>query len=174
MTKGSASLTQKCRKDLTKLRADFKKNAAKTPALRRKDLVVEQDYKYELDSSGRTVKASGILKLKKAKRSGYYQRKAGGTFRKVGDHGGHLLGARFGGSSQLLNTVAQHGGLNVGAWKKMENEWAAALKAGGTVEVYMELVYPVGSQRPDRFVVYYIIDGNESSQTFDNLPGQVF
>jgi hypothetical protein len=74
----------------------------------------------------------------------------------------------------LLNTVAQHGGLNVGAWKKMENEWAAALKAVKTVEVYMELYYSGISERPDSFIVYYVISGVESSQTFDNVAGQVF
>jgi hypothetical protein len=84
VTKGSATLTTRCRKDFTKLRVDLKNNAAKTPALRRKDLVAEQGYDYELDSAGRTVKATGKLKLKKAKRSGHFQRKAGGKFRICG------------------------------------------------------------------------------------------
>lgn len=174
MTKGTASLKTRCAKDSKKLRADFKKNAAKPAAQRRKDFVSEQGYNYVVDSADRTIKVSGTLVLKKSARSAHFQRKAGGKFRRKGDHGGHLIGARFHGSPKLRNTVAQHGGLNVGAWKKMENEWADALKAGKKVEVYMELVYPGASERPDSFVVYYTIDGIESSQTFDNLPGQTF
>jgi len=47
-----------------------------------------------------------------------------------GDHAGHLFGDRFGGSPQLDNIVSQASNVNLSRFKKIENEWATAIKEG--------------------------------------------
>lgn len=44
------------------------------------------------------------------------------------DHAGHLAADRFGGSPKLDNLVSQLSEVNTKQYKKIENEWASALK----------------------------------------------
>ncbi|MFT4051404.1 MAG: DNA/RNA non-specific endonuclease [Microbacterium sp.] len=46
-----------------------------------------------------------------------------------GDHAGHLAGDQFGGSPKLDNLVSQLSDINLSKFKKLENQWASALKS---------------------------------------------
>lgn len=136
--------------------------------------VTRSAYEYNIDSLGRTTRAKGKLKLNKAARDPEVQRAAGGADRLKTDQGGHLIGSRFDGPSDAINTVAQNQNLNQGAWKSMENSWARALEAGQDVVVDIRPNYVGDSLRPTSFDVNYTIDGVGKSVTFSNMPGQVF
>ena len=76
-----------------------------------------------------------------------------------GDHAGHLIGDRFGGSSELDNLVSQAKNVNMSEYKVIENQWAAALKNGQKVSVKIDINYDAGNSRPSSFMVSYDIDG---------------
>ncbi|WP_174524557.1 DNA/RNA non-specific endonuclease, partial [Thauera butanivorans] len=62
--------------------------------------------------------------------------------RAPGDHGGHLIGAQFGGYEGYENLTPMAGQINAypkGKWGQMEKNWADRLKAGDTVQVRIEL-----------------------------------
>ncbi|MDO1583077.1 DNA/RNA non-specific endonuclease [Rhizobium oryzicola] len=136
--------------------------------------ITANSYEYEIDELGRTVRAKGKLKLKKAPRNTGNQRKAGGPDRLKSDQGGHLIGSRFNGPSELFNTVAQNQNLNQGAWKAMENSWEQALKSGKEVYVDVKPIYNGSALRPSGFDVKYKIDGKPFSRSFENVSGQKF
>lgn len=58
-----------------------------------------------------------------------------------GDHAGHLFGDRFGGSPELDNLVSQAKSVNMSEYRRMENQWATALKKGEKVKVKIKLDY---------------------------------
>lgn len=76
-----------------------------------------------------------------------------------GDHAGHLAGDRFGGSPELDNLVSQASNVNLSQYKKIENEWATAIKEGKQVKVNVEIKYDGDGLRPSEFNVQYEIDG---------------
>ena len=53
----------------------------------------------------------------------------------------------------------------------MEMEWAQALDREDKVEVNMELTYPSGSQRPNRFEVTWKVNGKSQTREFENKAG---
>lgn len=53
----------------------------------------------------------------------------------------------------------------------MENTWADALKEGKDVKVLIDTVYNGNSQRPSKFIVEYIINGEKKIKTFNNIAG---
>jgi DNA/RNA endonuclease G (NUC1) len=80
--------------------------------------------------------------------------------------------------------VPQAANLNRGAWKTMENEWAAWVNSGYRVDYTID-VYPPGAVRPDSFEVEYTVSNphtgqvvhrnwpsfwNEAGETFDRVP----
>lgn len=70
--------------------------------------------------------------------------------------------------------VPQHWKLNRGegsSWYAMEMEWAQALDREDKVEVNMELTYPSGSQRPNRFEVTWKVNGKSQTREFENKAG---
>lgn len=89
----------------------------------------EGDYTYATDKQGRIKRCYGELELHPDnERNNYAQLKAGGEDRRNGeingkDDGGHLIGRRFGGSSEIDNIIAQDSKLNRGEYKKMEDHW---------------------------------------------------
>ena len=88
------------------------------------------------------------------------------------DHGGHLIGARFGGASEGVNLVPQNSNLNQGAWKRMEDTWEQALRRKETVFVDIKPLYsPNDRARPAAFQVAYTIDDGQSFRFFENAPG---
>ena len=64
---------------------------------------------------------------------------------KRGDQGGHIIACIFGGTGQSINMVPMCRSLNLSAWKKLENRWAKALKAGSRVYVVVDLKYEKSS-----------------------------
>lgn len=133
---------------------------------------VVNGYHYATDEQGRVTSVEGKLDLRTAERNGYQQQVSGREDRLPDDQGGHLIASIFNGPGDRLNLVPMNGNLNTGAWKKVENRLADALKDGKSVEAKVEVVYGAGSQRPDQFVITYKIDGGRPVVAeFDNVAG---
>ncbi|QWH00699.1 cytoplasmic protein [Bacillus mycoides] len=133
----------------------------------------KEGYTYRTDSEGRVASCEGSLQLGDGKRNNYAQRVVGGDDRLVDDDGGHLIATIFKGSGDIDNLVPMNSNLNRGEWKKLESEWANALKDGDEVRVKITRNYSENSKRPDSFVVRYKI-GDEDRwrlKNFDNVPG---
>lgn len=83
-----------------------------------------------------------------------------------------MIASIFNGPGERLNLLPMNGNLNKGAWKRMENQWASALKEGKSVGVKIEPVYAGGSVRPEEFTVTYQI-GSERPiiETFVHSAG---
>ncbi|MFK3651598.1 DNA/RNA non-specific endonuclease [Lysobacter enzymogenes] len=95
-----------------------------------------------------------------------------------GDQGGHLLGHRFVTDQGLKNLFPQNGNFNMGAYKTLENEWAAWIDKGMDVRVNIELT-PRDADRPDRVrISYEVLDPGDGHRvydqrvSFDNRAGQ--
>lgn len=108
-------------------------------------------------------------------RDPYAQRMVGkaGEPGEPGDQGGHMVGARFGGSDEGYNLVPQNANLNLGKWKAMENDWDRAVKAGQDVSVRIRPRYTSEDARPAWFDVESKIDNVERSRRFHNAAGGV-
>lgn len=146
------------------------------PELNSKKLQPDTDYlvngyTYRTDAQGRVTSAEGTLDLRTAERNGYQQTKAGRDDRLGDDQGGHLIASIFNGPGDRLNLVAMNGNLNQGAWKKLENQLADALKNGKTVDVQVSVQYGAVGERPTKFIVDYVIDGTPATQVFRNRAG---
>lgn len=65
------------------------------------------------------------------------------------------------------------GNLNKGAWKRMENKWALALKGNPPkkVNVSIDAIYEGNDKRPTSFDVFFDIDGEEEFLSMKNKPG---
>lgn len=61
--------------------------------------------------------------------------------------------------------------MNLSAYRKIENEWAAAIPEGETVTVNMDIEYERDSTRPKAFVVTYAIDGKRFEKDFQMIKG---
>ena len=79
--------------------------------------------------------------------------------KRKGDHAGHLIGDRFGGSPELDNLVSQAQKVNTSEYRIIENKWATALENGYKVSVKIDIKYDEGNVRPVVFEVSYEIDG---------------
>ena len=128
--------------------------------------------KFKTDEFGRVkeVEVDSLL-LQKRGRNTYQQGKS--VTLKDGvpgqDEGGHLIGDRFFGPSEQINYHAMDEALNQGAWKRIENEWATALKAGKDVKnVKIKANFEGASKRPVSFEVDYTIGDLKKSKFFDN------
>ncbi|WP_166001749.1 DNA/RNA non-specific endonuclease [Bacillus sp. Cs-700] len=77
------------------------------------------------------------------------------------DHAGHLAGDRFGGLPKIDNLVSQLSEVNLIQYKKIEEEWAIALKEipPKKVTTDVEIIYDGNDVRPEKFIVNYTIDG---------------
>ncbi|WP_258074297.1 DNA/RNA non-specific endonuclease [Brevibacillus laterosporus] len=118
----------------------------------------EYDYFYETDKMGRINKfeTDNLQLTKREDRLGHDANTPG---KQNGDHAGHLAGDRFGGSPELDNLVSQSSNVNLSKYKKIENQWAKALKNGKKVKTKVEVEYEGNSLRPSKFNVQYEIDG---------------
>lgn len=126
-------------------------------------------YEYSNDEIGKT--ATGSLQLtSNPTRNPQQQRTVGGDMRRENgykwgaDDGGHLIGARFGGSPYEENLTAQNRNLNRSAYKHMENTWATHLEDGDKVFVHMETT---AGERPDSYMGYAIYESPDGSRTFE-------
>lgn len=123
-------------------------------------------YTYKTDEQGRPVLVSGKLHLGEGVRT--KQQTDIGHMGEEDDVGGHLVGTRFEGPPDAFNIRPQNAELNDGEWKKMENEWAKALKDGQDVDVLIEPIYEDKSIRPSQYEVVYQINGRIYSKIFEN------
>jgi hypothetical protein len=129
----------------------------------------EHGYNAESDSLGRLKNISADdLKLSKFDRVAHEPDTPGKV---QGDHAGHMLGDRFGGSPELDNLVSQTSKNNLSNFKVMENKWASALKEvpPRKVRVEIEVKYDGDATRPSGFdVMYQIGDEDPVFQHLDN------
>jgi hypothetical protein len=120
----------------------------------------------------RTREVKGEISIDEtAKRSRRNQREAGGADRRATDDGGHYIAARFNGPSDAFNHFAQDANFNRGAYRVMENGWAASVRGGHRVLVDIVPHYDGLSRRPDQITVTWTVDGQEHSRTFANENG---
>ena len=121
----------------------------------------EYDYFYETDNVGRISKfETENLQLTERKERLSHSKNTPGKV-KGQDHAGHLAGDRFGGSPKIDNLVSQLSDVNLKQYKKIEEEWAVALKEipPKNVKVNVEIKYDGNNIRPSEFIVEYEIDG---------------
>ncbi|PFF27647.1 hypothetical protein CN327_29040 [Bacillus cereus] len=130
----------------------------------------EFDYFYETDSLGRIEKLeTDKLQLTEREKRLSHSKNTPGKV-KGQDHAGHLIGDRFGGSPKIDNLVSQLSDVNLKQYKKIEEEWAKALKADPPKEVTVdvEIVYSGNDMRPKEFIVNYSIDGKWELEVIEN------
>ncbi|TYQ14651.1 UNVERIFIED_CONTAM: DNA/RNA non-specific endonuclease [Acetivibrio alkalicellulosi] len=131
-------------------------------------------YNYKTDDKGRIKSVEGQLVLEEAKRNKYHQRIVGGEDRLETDEGGHLIASIFKGSGDIDNLVPMDANLNKGEWKKIENDWAEALKEEPPKEVKVNItpIYEGDSQRPTKFEIEYQIGKSRPEiRELKNKPG---
>ena len=130
---------------------------------------IRNGYKYITDAQGRVIKATGKLKNVPGVRNPANQKLAA-TLGKIGDEGGHLIPAAYGGPGSMLNHVPQTRTVNRSIIKRIENEMGRALKAGHKVEYTVMPHYPnPGTLRPDKFTIRYTIDGVQKIRRIPNV-----
>lgn len=140
------------------------------------------DATWTVDDQGRPLHAEGTLRtvfseIDRSDAETAAQRTA--ADRGVdGDQGGHLLGHRFVTDQGLKNLFPQNGNFNMGAYKTLENEWAAWIDKGMDVRVSIDLA-PREADRPDRVrISYEVLDPSDGHRvydqrvSFDNRAGQ--
>jgi predicted ribonuclease toxin of YeeF-YezG toxin-antitoxin module len=128
----------------------------------------EHDYHYKTDDQGRIIHAE-TDDLKLTDRDERLPHDSDTPGKQEGDDAGHLIGDRFGGSPEIDNLISQSSDVNRGEYKKMENEWADAIKNGEKVEVKIDVKYEGDDKRPSEIIVQYKIgDGDWEERSFDN------
>ncbi|HBO3036075.1 TPA: DNA/RNA non-specific endonuclease [Pseudomonas aeruginosa] len=120
----------------------------------------EHEYIYETDSLGR-IKEVKADDLKLTTRESRLPHSANSPGKLDGDHAGHLIGDRFGGSPRLDNIVSQSSSTNLSSYKKLENQWAKAIQEGKKVSVKITPNYSGTSPRPSSFTVEQVINGTK-------------
>lgn len=118
----------------------------------------EYEYLYETDNVGR-LKEFNADDLKLTERENRLPHKSNTPGKEAGDHAGHLAGDRFGGSPDLDNLVSQSSNVNLSKYKKLENQWATAIREGKKVSVNVKVSYKGTGLRPTSFEIKYNIDG---------------
>ena len=127
----------------------------------------EYDYLYKTDEMGRINKFE-TDNLKLTERGSRLPHNPDTPGKLAGDHAGHLAGDRFGGSPELDNLVSQSSNVNLSQYKKIENQWATAIKEGKQVKVNVDIKYDGNGLRPSEFNVKYEIDGKRYRQSILN------
>lgn len=127
------------------------------------------------DNQSNSKSAFGNLRLTdEIHRSNKAQLEAGGDARRErgnewgADDGGHLIGARFGGSPFEENLTAQNRNLNRQDYKLLENKWADHLKQGDGYNVFVN-VETYGEDRPDAYMGYAIYEYPDGTRTFETF-----
>ncbi len=143
--------------------------APRSPAAPKIRLVRKNGYEYRIDETQRTVGMTGTLTLSASPvRSRTAQAHAGGADRRGTDDGGHYIAARFNGPTDAFNHFAQDRNFNRGAYRALEDQWAAAIKNGMQVSVRITPSYNGASMRPSRIHVRFSIDGKSFKHNFPN------
>ncbi len=126
----------------------------------------EFDYLYRTDSVGR-IDTVDVADLKKSgtSRANHNPNTLG---KQPGDHAGHLIADRFGGSPEIDNLISQLSNDNLSAYKKLENQWVKAIDAGQKVEIKIDLNYNGSDLKPNQYIVDFIINGVPDRRVFNN------
>ena len=127
----------------------------------------EYKYNYETDANGRVTNWN-TDNLQLTKRTSRLKHNSNTPGKLEGDQAGHLAGDRFGGSSKLDNIVSQSKNVNMSQYKKIENQWAKAIKEGKNVSTNVTVKYEGNSLRPAEFKVEYTINGKYYKQIILN------
>lgn len=95
------------------------------------------------------------------------------------DDAGHVIGHRFLGDQGTRNMFPQNFNFNRGAYKTMENEWAAWIQHGGTVKANVELIGGTAGRPAQVGVRYEVFNAagervHRARALFDNQAGQTF
>ncbi len=134
-----------------------------------KEIIQVGDFAYKTDEKGRVISASGMLKNIPGQRDPLNQKLAA-QMGELGDEGGHLIPARFGGPGDLLNHVPQTKNVNRSVVKKIENELGRELGLGKEVKYTIMPHYSSGNTlRPDKFTIRYEIDGVQKIRRISNV-----
>jgi hypothetical protein len=142
------------------------------------------DVQWKQDAQGRTVEVTAVLREyhTHAGRSTEelsaqeISRAQGGTE----DQGGHIIGHRFVLNEGLKNMFPQDGSFNNGAYRRLENEVADWIAAGGEVTLTVELKGYQGGRPGEVAVSYEVVNPatgdsvHSDGAVFQNGPGQVF
>lgn len=149
----------------------------------------ENTVTWTLNADGRGVEAQAVLRqsFDGAERSGGENKlteAAGKSGGRIDDDGGHMIAHRFMLDQGEKNMFPQNANFNRGAYKTLENEWAAWTKAGGEVRIDVKLRSFDDVDRPASVsVTYEVVNpktgesvyknyqrfSNEGGQTFDRL-----
>lgn len=127
-------------------------------------------YTYQTDSHACPVRVSGYLRLEKGERTP--QQTEIGRMGKLGDEGGHIIGAQFDGPTDAFNIRPQDKIFNHEAYTKLETTWKEALEAGKKVKVDIKLQYGDNGIRPDRYNITYSIDDGITTLELKNQAKQ--
>lgn len=166
---GKVALSNVGKKAGAKAAAKSAANVATKTGFKPNARYVKNGFTYLTDKQGRVIKATGKLKNVPGVRSPANQRIAAQLGR-VGDEGGHLIPANYGGPGSLINHVPQTRTVNRSVIKRIENEMGRALKAGKNVEYTVMPHYPTPtSLRPDKFTIRYTIDGEQKIRRISNV-----
>jgi len=125
-------------------------------------------YEFQIDAAGHTRRISGTLTMGNKPRNKKVQQAAGGKDRRSTDDGGHYIARRFNGPPDDFNIFPQDSNFNRGKYRRLEDQWAKAKRAGDDVEVKITPIYPEGSKRPSCLDVIFSINGFEQSVKLPN------
>ncbi|MBI0475161.1 hypothetical protein D9601_07310 [Sphingomonas sp. MA1305] len=103
-------------------------------------------------------------------RSKSAQAQAGGADRRPTDDGGHYIAARFDGPTDAFNHFAQDANFNRGEYRRLEDQWASAKRAGRNVTVRILPSYDGASKRPSEINIWFNINGHRQSLAIPNEP----
>ena len=128
---------------------------------------------YHYESSGNNTRhAYGQLQnveRDNRHRNQYAQSSAGGDRRRSDDDGGHLIGARFGGSSDTENLFPQNLHLNRSGYRSLETSWANLLANHNQVFVDIYTSASNDQMREDAIYGSYTVitpSGERYTETF--------
>ena len=129
-------------------------------------------YKYKTDELGRITSAEGEAHLKthegRLEIKDSKETVSHGDAKETDDRG-HIIGDQLDGSNGMENIVAQDAGINQGAYRKLEDHLADAIKEGHKVDIKVEPIYGDKlSYRPTEIKYTYTIDGEKNITLFPN------
>lgn len=129
---------------------------------------LDNGHTYVTDDSGRVMNVGGNLGGIKLDRNTYQQRCVGQAECSAGYDGGHLIASHLGGAGDKINLVPMTRDLNRKDYRAMEIKLGAALDAGSSVNIKIDVVYSGSATvTPSKFEVTAWIDGVKNEWDFD-------
>ncbi len=134
--------------------------------------VERNGYHFSLDENGdpHRIEVPDLSIDARTPRSRSAQRNAGKPDRLPTDDGGHFIAHRFNGPRDAFNHFAQDASINRGKYRVLEQKWFDAKAKGKPVSLAMDIIYPKGSRRPDRLLIWYNIGGRTEYAEVPNQP----